>query len=394
MSLFNKPLESIKERDLQELLDNKVSEIRKTIEYKRSLPGNSDREKKEFLFDVSSFANTIGGDLIYGIKEKQGVPVEVCGLQGYDPDKEILRLESIIRSGIAPRIYGVSSQPIPLEASGVVIIIRTPRSYALPHMVTFKGCSKFYSRNSGGKHPLDVSELRRLFALSETTAERIRVFRLERLGKIVSGETPVLLEKVPKIVLHIIPFGAFDPAAIFDVASLASDCSRLMPVYTAISGHRHNFDGFLTYNQSGKSSLANSYVQIFRNGIIETVDAHILRPRLNMEKSIPSSHFKEKLLLALPRYLSIQKQLGIEPPFFIMLSLLGVSGYVMAVHPSLAEDLHPIDRDDLLVPEVVVEKFDCDPDKIMKPAFDAVSNACGLPGSMNYDESENRIKQQ
>jgi predicted HTH transcriptional regulator len=73
---LNNPLESIKESDLQALVDNQVSE-RKTIEYKEALSGNADGDKKEFLADVSSFANASGGDLIYGIKEQSGVPIEL-----------------------------------------------------------------------------------------------------------------------------------------------------------------------------------------------------------------------------------------------------------------------------------------------------------------------------
>ncbi len=78
--LFNKPLAEIKESDLQTLIDNKVSE-RKIIEYKRDLPGEKYKDRKEFLADVSSFANTAGGYLIYGIATKQGVPIELYGVE-------------------------------------------------------------------------------------------------------------------------------------------------------------------------------------------------------------------------------------------------------------------------------------------------------------------------
>ena len=60
MTLAGKPLESITEADLRSLTENGASEI-KTLEYKRSLPGRSDEEKKEFLADASSFANPAGG---------------------------------------------------------------------------------------------------------------------------------------------------------------------------------------------------------------------------------------------------------------------------------------------------------------------------------------------
>ncbi len=78
MPFINKPLEAIEESDLQNLVVERVREI-KTIEYKQSLPGNSDGEKKEFLYDVSSFANAAGGDLIYGIKAEDGVASDDFG---------------------------------------------------------------------------------------------------------------------------------------------------------------------------------------------------------------------------------------------------------------------------------------------------------------------------
>lgn len=196
-------LELEEEKDLQELVDNQIPES-KTIDYKESVTGNSDSDKKEFLADVSSFANAAGGYLIYGMRENSGIASELCGLENINADAEIRRLENIIRDGIKPRIPGVSLWAIPLRTSRDAIIIRIPMSWASPHMVTFKNDSKFYSRNSAGKYQLDVSELRAAFVLSETTTERIRDFRIERLSKIIAGETPVLLNETAKIILHII----------------------------------------------------------------------------------------------------------------------------------------------------------------------------------------------
>jgi hypothetical protein len=56
--------------DLQRLLSNRVPESR-SLEYKQSLPGGNDADRKEFLADVSSFGNATGGDLIYGIAEAE-----------------------------------------------------------------------------------------------------------------------------------------------------------------------------------------------------------------------------------------------------------------------------------------------------------------------------------
>ncbi len=49
--------------DIQRLIDNQVAE-RRTLEFKRDLPGDTKDERKEFLADVTSFANAQGGDII------------------------------------------------------------------------------------------------------------------------------------------------------------------------------------------------------------------------------------------------------------------------------------------------------------------------------------------
>ncbi len=396
MSLMGKPLDTIAQEDLQALVDNKVREF-KHIEYKQSLPSNKESDRKEFLGDVSSFANAAGGDLIYAMQAKDGVATKVSGLPGINVDQEILRLESMIRDGIRPRIHAVSTQPIKLDRAGVVLIIRVPRSWYPPHMVVLSRHDRFYTRSSNGKHPMDVSELRVAFTLSETTAERIRAFREGRLARIVAGETPVVLYDAPKIVLHIVPFGAFDPAARFDVASLAQKTKDLAPIGSSSWNDRHNFDGFLTYDWFDQQ-VPISYVQVFRNGTVEAVDSYLLRSRADA-RPIEVQLFETSLVDALRRYLSIQKDLGVEPPLFVMLSLLGVSGYVLHSVPAgyRMGDEHPIDRDDLLVPGIMVDSFDSAASQVMKPGFDAVWNATGYPRAMSYDdegkwklETENR----
>ena len=68
--MIPKPLSEIVSSDFLNLIENEVPES-KTIEYKQALNLKTDSEKKEFLADISSFANTSGGDLIYGIAENE-----------------------------------------------------------------------------------------------------------------------------------------------------------------------------------------------------------------------------------------------------------------------------------------------------------------------------------
>ena len=217
MSLMSVPIDSITEDDLLSLIDKQVAELR-TIEYKRELPGRSDGEKREFLADVSSFANTTGGDLVYGMTESGGMPQELPGFETSDIDGEISRLGSSIHAAIQPRILGVQHHPVQLENGKYALVIRVPRSFSRPHVVTYKNHWKFYARIPNGKYQMDVDEVRRAFVLSENVADRIRAFRAERLGRVVSGDTPAPLESTGKVVLHVVPISAFDtPASVVDL---------------------------------------------------------------------------------------------------------------------------------------------------------------------------------
>ncbi|MGC9515016.1 AlbA family DNA-binding domain-containing protein, partial [Methanocrinis sp.] len=321
--------------------------------------------------------------------EENGVPVEISGLAGIDPDKEILRLESMVQTGIAPRIPGISMRAVPLEGGRSVIVVRIPKSWASPHMIT-KGSSRFYSRNSAGKYPLDVFEIRTAFSITGTAAERMRDFRAETLAKIVAEETPAPLNEGPKMVLMVVPFGAFEPASRFDVSSLvqrykSGKGTLPLPLTGLFSGFRYNFDGLLTYDDRG------SYSQTFVSGIIEAVDSVILGDQSDHpdgDKAIPSLRFEETLLDALPKYIQTQVHLGVEPPVFVMLSLLGVKGRRMQVDgPDFSGHGEVrIDRDALLVPEIMVESFERSSEEILRPAFDAVWRAAGWERSMNYDQ--------
>src|ERR1700730_8951120 len=100
--MIPKPLNEVTQADILALI-GQVSEGR-TIDYKRELPGGSDADKKEFLADVSSFANTSGGDFILGLSESGGLPTAIVGVTSMDIDADILRMDGIILSGLDPRI--------------------------------------------------------------------------------------------------------------------------------------------------------------------------------------------------------------------------------------------------------------------------------------------------
>lgn len=370
--------------DIEALRAGQVPEGR-TIDYKRELPGGADAEKKEFLADVSSFANTVGGDLIYGVDETGGIPTAIVGVAAADIDAEILRLNGIILTGLAPRIrHDVLRVPC---GNTTVIVLRVEQSWIGPHRVIFGGHDKFYARNSAGKYPLDVIELRQAFLRASSVAEQIRSFRENRLIEIAAGRTLVGLMAGSRLVLHLIPLEAFTTARQVDVMAYYRTPKQLPPMSATGWTHRITLDGVLTYSlmQSGE---AMAYTHLHRNGIIEAVDAYTLNHVHKGERLIPSTAFEDQILAFSRTYLDVQNWLGVAAPVYVLMTLLRVKGCRMGVS-NLWEAGEPIDRELLQLPEAVVMRLADDVGPIMKGTIDLVWNACGFERSPNFDNAGN-----
>jgi hypothetical protein len=146
-------------------------------------------------------------------------------------------------------------------------------------------------------------------------------------------------------------------------------------------------DGFLTYAGVHDSGEVFDYLQVFRNGIFEAVDAFMMSPQ-DGKKIIPSQAYEELIWRNLTRLLKAQQDMGAQTPVLVMLSILGVEGYAMATsHYQFAGRVNRIERNDLLLPEVLLEDINTPAQRIMRPIFDAVWNACGFARSMNYNEA-------
>lgn len=379
---LEKHLDDIREQDLKQLIEKQVLE-KKGLDYKLMLPSNSDSDTKEFLADVSSFANSSGGDIIFGISQdnSSGLPKEIVGLDSTNIDREILRLDSIIRDGVEPRIPSVAIQPIRLSNSKTVLILRVQKSWITPHRIKFKKSHRFYTRASNGKHELDISELRNAFNLSESLNEKIKRFREDRISRLFANEMPVTIHEGAKIVLHLIPLISLNPSTSYDINKIEPKVEYYPPPSSNGWGKRYNLDGLLSYSIAGNSSF--SYTQIYRNGIMEIVDGYILNA--NSNKVIPSIGYEEELISLLPKYLAGLKFLNIELPIIAFLSLVNVKGYSLATS-FFQGSSYEIDRDILLLPEFIIESYAAKSEVILKTAFDCVWNACGFPKSHNFDE--------
>jgi hypothetical protein len=264
-----------------------------------------------------------------------------------------------------------------------IILWRVPKSWAGPHMITFKNSSRFFSRTSAGKYQLDVHEIRASFLASESLADKIRAFRVDRLSKILAGETQIPLDSGPKLVLHLLPISAFSGSPVIDLKTAEAPMNKLKPMGqpTNYGPPQYNFDGLSFAGGNGVSTF--SYIQLFRNGVIESVGA-----RIAGGKFVLGNRFEADLLLA-RSYMKFQKEIGAELPLFLAISILTAKGFTFYPREPTGFDswmhINPIQQDLLAVPEVMIEDENADIGTLIRPALDALWQSSGWPGSPGYD---------
>jgi hypothetical protein len=259
--------------------------------------------------------------------------------------------------------------------------VRVPRSWIAPHRV--KKNDKFYGRNSAGKYPLDVGELRVAFTLSESVAERIRDFRAERIARVYGRETPVPLPPDGCLVLHVVPLGAFtDPSVEVDMSAYFEGQPLLVPPGASSFSRIYNLDGVVNVTGPNEDGTSDSYVQLFRMGVAEYVA--IISFCRDGTKYVRMG-YEQCVIDALKNYLGVASGLGIETPFYLFLSFVGVRGHQLGMdrHASWrwGERARPLREDTILLPEVFLEDPTTDPQRALRPLFNRVANAFGLPRS-------------
>lgn len=406
MSLLHKEFDQINVEDLELLILNGVAESR-VIEYKEKLPGDSGDERKEFLADITSMANSAGGDIIFGIsefrpnKESTGRPGELVGVEVDNEDALMRKYESLVRDGVQPRIYGVRMRLIRISGSRYIFIIRLPRSLSGPHMVIYSKTYRFYIRNSASKHMMEAAELRSAFLSTSNALEKVQRFREIRLARIMANEgykelmPPEYYDQLPPfhfIVVQVIPIGSTEETFL-DIQTMRDHKVYLKNLGdTDGSGSNRNevnFEGFITHTNYSHTRPSSSYVQILRNGSIEAVDTDLLFAEKD-KKVIRIQYIERILVERIFDYLNAIKLIGLLSPIALGVSFLNVKDFDFALPNRIFGITHKkIGRDNLIIPEILLESFPEDLQQtavMVRPILDALYNAAGKD-SAHFDQS-------
>jgi len=392
MSLLHKPVEQIDRADIDSLITGEVVESR-TIDYKATLLADTADDKKELCFDVSAFANALGGDILFGVTERRdengkntGIPAAATGIAGLNFEQERLRLEQVLYSKIQPKLPSLQFKEVRGDI-GPIMFLRVSRSWAMPHLVTNDKWLRAYIRASGSKGaPLDVVELRTAFLLSQSLPDRVRGFRDSRLPKIMSGDTPVKVQANSKVVIHAVSVPVSEGTVSLGANAEALrrlPCPAFVPDdHQVTHNFRFNLDGLLLYDtefdvfEKQRGAFTTRYVQVFRAGAVEAVGT------LDTDSEYLPLRFGGSLAAYVQALLKMLRDDGFVPPIYVLVTLLNVNGRRLYVHRLRREDLppgewQPFDRATLPLPEVLFESLDGDPKDLLRPALDALWQAGG-----------------
>lgn len=145
--------------DIQSLIRNKIEESI-VLEYKGEL------DNKEIAKDVSAFANTEGGTIIYGVQSQDKIPTGINWLAASGIEE---RIQNVVMTTIHPRLEEIQVIRLPNPANNLeaIFVVNVSKSPHAPHMLS----NRYYSRRGSVSSPMEDAEIKgAIFGVGRATA--------------------------------------------------------------------------------------------------------------------------------------------------------------------------------------------------------------------------------
>lgn len=390
--MISKPLDQITELDLLNLIEVRREEGTQ-IDFKRDLPKDDHEGRKAFLSDISAFANTSGGDLVYGMLEANGFAAEIVPQAlPTSADGYVLKLQSSIRDRIEPIVQGVGIHPIPLAAGGYALIIRVPRSFTGMHRV--RGDGHFYVRKSRSNAQLDVPGIISKVSDYLGREDRIKSFFARRYADILANEHSIPVAPGPKLVVHVLPVRDFLDGQEIDIDLAIKE--RSIPLLSDNGSHssRTTYDGKAFY--VADTGVATHFTLVMRSGVVEACTNIIHEFWPDEAKKVNLRYIEDTVLRFLRTFLSANFAAETTSwPCLVRVALLGTNGLPFESGTNRDFNSHyglrvrqplPV----LSLPDVLLESGSVDINEAMREPFTRMWHAWGYPFSFSYQEVEGK----
>jgi schlafen family protein len=202
-TLLGTPLDDLQYQHLEALVTNHVNEAF-DLDFKATLYGNADRDRRDLATDVAALANTAGGLLVLGIEEdRQARAVAAPGVEV--SDAEIRRILQVVGSLVVPLPV---FEPLPFVKPGetdhgflVIAVLRGPLT---PHAVIVNQGLRYPRRNGTTTRYLSEPEVasacRERLAGIQHQAARVEEVEREALLRLDASGLPwVVVSLVPDL---------------------------------------------------------------------------------------------------------------------------------------------------------------------------------------------------
>ncbi len=146
--------------------------------------------------DISAFANADGGQIVYGMTEKDHEP---AGLDaGLDP-KEYPEIwfEQVLQQHVTPLLEGVRPRHVKLKSGRVAVVVDVPASKSDPHQAD----GRYYRRHNFNRLAMEHYEVRDMFR--RTTTPELKVSLSFEHGRKTQIEFPHQSELSNAIILNV-----------------------------------------------------------------------------------------------------------------------------------------------------------------------------------------------
>jgi hypothetical protein len=398
------PFESIDATFIETLKERRVREDR-TLDFKRDLDLSSRDLQSEFLKDVTAFANSSGGTLLFGAEEgrgdDEGVIIAFPGLH-LQPDETHRRIDNLLRDAIDERPMGVLHRAIPRPDGRYYYVVRVPPSPLAPHMVTTgKHSSKFFLRGNATTSPMDARQIKETSLKAASAFDRALAI-IEARRKILVSRANSYLEEggrrdhptdhVRQSVLHVIPLfpstGGFaladqrvvDRLAQVSILGWPSDNYEI----------RYTLEGlYVAYGEYARAAYLRSGGAEFQEYILEAGPFYSSAGGDSATPTIPAWKVEEGVLRTLDSCAGLTSDGLLPLPVVVSLTITGVKGTRLNARPRLGSlSSHFIELDEVSMTPVVVNGWDQTAAEQTRSVFDEMHQGWGLRRSSNYQDGK------
>ena len=209
--------------------------------------------------------------------------------------------------------------------------------------------------------------------------------QVKRLDLLATGDAPITVSSDKLVCVHVVPFSAKTEKTTIEVGRLDPRRTSLAPIGSRQFRDSFNTDGLLLYAPDHGDSRSG-FLQLFRNGVIETVDSTMAVGQEGRQDGLPGSYFCKELVTFLEGTCRLYEELQIQPPISVLIAILGIKQLLIPAEiGGGAHYVRPFGQDRIVLPPVQILDLKADVRPLLRKSLDVLWQAAGVQACSCYE---------